>query len=154
MGIDEWFHHQRQSKVIDFGYRMGAVSKSLRNGDFQVTHERPYTCDIKFFKITLEPKSELEMWLEYEEVKHSNDEGNISFGYATKNPLVSLTLDDGLDGRVKFGHREEEKPLGQNQFRLKSTLLPGQSIRIRWWNISGSEKWEQEIDKRRETKAS
>lgn len=134
--VDEWFHKAGSSKILAFGYtKLGKKSDSIE------IVKAPYTIRVKEQQILLAPDEEVTIWLEAEEIKHTNDAQNWVFGYPTLNPIVTVRAFEGVSMDVKFGYRSSAEELGNGTYRLKGTLLSGQRIEIRWWEKEKGDKW-------------
>ena len=160
LGVQEWFHKEGYSEIISFKLTHNGKEYSLENGEAKVgrvsvgkqsnyilaIEENPLKAKLKPGK---EPEETFTWVASIREIKHENEQSISFFGTASMNPYVTVKVPDGMDFDVTFANRKqgELEDLGSGHFRLNSLLLPGQAIRIRWWNINDSEKWKQEIDK-------
>ena len=84
---------------------------------------------------------------ELEEIRTTSDQTYDFFGSATAEATISVQADDGLAFDVAPQHRESARALGNGVFELKQTLLPGQVIRVRWWEKTDMEAWLAENEK-------
>ena len=142
ISTDEWFHEIGKSQILGIGYTAPNGGRSLYGADIQCTKDKAaikYELDC----VSLAPNAEIEVWYEFEEVKHFNDEHHISFECPTRNPTVTIFPCDGVDVRVNFAHRAQPPTIsmGRRTHTLHGTLLPGQYITVRWWRTEDSEKW-------------
>jgi len=163
-GIQEWFHPEGYSEIISYKLTHNDKEYSLENGGIKVgrpekNKQSNYILATKeeTLESKLKPgdKDKYTFVATCKEIKHKNDDSVSFFETASMNPYVTVKVPDGMDFDVTFANRKqgELEDLGSGHFRLNALLLPGQAIRIRWWNINDSEK-QQTIDRRRETKAS
>jgi len=85
--------------------------------------------------VDLPAKKTITVWWKYRLPKHANDSDYSSFSFPTAKPSVRIKAPESLVVKVQFMHREENemRPLGSGYYEHPGTLLPSQSIRIRWW---------------------
>jgi len=139
LAIDEWFHKERQSQILEFGY-------TGSNGKNFGCKRRDYTLNIEDREekeVELPPRATFDTWFTYEEVKHINDEHFITFIYPTHSPFVEVEAFEGINIMVGFAmHKQHSlKTVGMNKYELTGTLLPGQQINIRWYRERESQEW-------------
>jgi hypothetical protein len=129
LSIDEWFHKERESQIIEFGWTGSKDFECERKGYILKVKDKDEN------EITLAPKATIDTWCIYEEVKHINDEHVNTFIYATSSPFIEVEAFEGMNITVNFAMHEQHtlKSVGINKYELAGTLLPGQQIYIRWW---------------------
>jgi|GEM_PF-2768661 len=136
LSIDEWFHKERESKILGFGWTGGRE-------DFECEKE-VYTLSVKnMIEIELAPKETVETWCSYEEIKHSNDQHISTFIHVTDAPFVEVESFNGLVIKPGFTmhYQHTLKQVGNNRYELAGALLPGQPIIIRWYKSEDSQNW-------------
>ncbi len=142
LAIDEWFHPARHSRILEFGYVVGDTPRPNGGGHFEVKRGS-YDLHIEPALLELGPRQELTAWYKTEEVKRTNDVSSWVFLFPTRQPVVTIRQYTGLCVTVGFGHRDAPGTvkLGADSYRLPATLLPFQSLHIRWWKESDAKRW-------------
>ncbi len=142
LAIDEWFNPARSSRILEFGYVLGN-KRWPGEGEHYEVKKGSYDLHIEPLELELAPQEELTAYFTSEEIKRTNDEASWVFIWPTKQPLVTVNGYSGLCVTVDFGHREAPGTvkLGTGSFMLPGTLLPFQSLHIRWWNDSDAKRW-------------
>lgn len=137
LSIDEWFHKERESQIIEFGWPRSEDFERQRRGNslsIKITEEN---------EIELAPRATVDIWFTYEEVKHANDQHIDTFLHPTSSLFVEVEAFEGLNISVGVFPQKQRtlKSVGINKYELTGTLLPGQPIHIRWYRVGDSEKW-------------
>jgi hypothetical protein len=136
LSIDEWFHPEKESGIIEFGWTGKKDDVKFKKEGCSVGVE-----DIQ--EIEIAPRVSIDTWMTYEEIKHINDEHTITFTHSTSSPFVEVEAFEGIEISVGYAMHKQQllKKVGENRYELAGTLLPGQQINVRWYKIEDSVKW-------------
>ncbi len=162
LGIQEWFHEEGRSEIIDYQITFeDGKAFSLKNGDIAV--ERPqkhnqgaYILAIKEDKLDkkLAPDKKFILAATYRELRPVSADTVAFWGVASMNPNITVKIPDDMDYDITFANRNQGEllDLGVGKWQLNSLLLPSQAIRLRWWIRDDSDKWIQEFDEEHASK--
>lgn len=142
VATDEWFQPGYRSRILRMTYQFDeepesenfATSKLKTMADSIVTET---------VNVTLHPSQFITTVTEIEEIKRKNDGVFVVFGNPTANATVMVDAPPELVARVSFDHRSSEDVMkkGDWTWQLHGTLLPNQSIRVRWYSKEDSATW-------------
>ncbi len=142
VGTDEWFHPGHSSRIVSMSYQIDGESDT---GNIAPAHvqKRSDGIETKTVTVMLGTGKRITTSFEIEEIRRENDWAFITFGTPTANSTVIIDAPSDLVARVDFDHRmkEELTRKGDNTWQLNGTLLPHQTIRIKWYRKDQSEAW-------------
>lgn len=130
--LDEWFHKEHPSRITAlYCTQDGATRRDTKinsNEPFMVVAESDW-------ELTFKPRERIAVVFEGEETKHRSDAMFLNIAFASVNPRITVHAPTGVTWRVMFGNRQQGqlREIGPNTRELPGTLLPGQTVQIRWW---------------------
>lgn len=135
VAVDEWFHQGRPSRVISVRCTKNgethSQTKAMPSSDCIVARELTT-------EISIKPKACATVIAEAEETKHVSDAWFLNLIYAAANPRVTVDAPEGIVYSVMYGfnrHAGSVQQKGRQTWELPGTLLPGQVIQVRWWQV-------------------
>jgi hypothetical protein len=145
LGADEWFGAE-PSEILEFGYQIEGekrVDVPLHGGGQRSMDKGRPVIKVPEQKITLPMGKTVIVWTCYCEFKPINSDHHSHFTWATKNPQVTIEADDGIAAIATFpretGANKVQTML--DSYIYKGLVLPGQEIRIRWWEEEKRQTW-------------
>lgn len=145
LGTDEWFGPE-PSKILKFGYQIEEGQRVELEGDqfakTKLEKGRP-TLSVQPQRVKLPRGEKLTYWATFTEIKSINSDHNSHFSYATENPRVWIEASEGIDFVAAFPRETvaNKDKFSRGHYVFRGLVLPGQEIRIRWWEAEKLEKW-------------
>ena len=155
VGVQEWFHHDFESEVLNLAYKHMSGKNELGSGSIadgkaeilshlqggHIRHARVKD------ELTVYPNESVIITWRTREAKSKNDAAYSFSGSAARNPSLSIEVDPALnvEYEVKFQSRHQGDliELEGDRFELKGLLLPLQTVRVRWWDKGMKAEWEE-----------
>jgi hypothetical protein len=142
IGIHDLFFKEGKSEIVSFFYTIGIKPRvEIKE---RVIPEN-YPCVIKTINQDkrLKPNEKIKITWITKTIGRRNDCSYISFASPTKNPKIIIKIPQELKYEIDCFCRKQDDlhDLGCNTHQLEGVLLPGQAIRVRWWDINDSKKW-------------
>lgn len=146
LSIDELFAEGGNSDILSMGYYKSKTKKELSGRKHKSQNGRMVIEPPE--QIELEQRETIDVWSIFQEVRQLNDSQSLTFGCATQNPEVTVHVPDSLGYDVGFEYAGDEDMglvcLADNRWRLPTTVLPKQSITVRWWEKEKVKIWASE----------
>lgn len=133
--VDEWFHEERPSRMTALRCTQNGTTCS----DMKITREEPFMVAAEApQKLSVKPGEQVAVVIEGQETKHPSDAMFLNIAFASINPRITVRAPEGTVWRVMFGNRQQGqlREIGPNTRELPGTLLPGQTVQVRWWQES------------------
>lgn len=130
--LDEWFHPGRPSRII----ALCSTQDGATRNDIKITCEEPFVVVAEAAQeLAFKPGERITVVFEGEETKQLSDAMFLNIAFASVNPRITVRAPQGIVWRVMFGNRQQGqlREIGPNTRELPGTLLPGQTVQIRWW---------------------
>ncbi len=130
--LDEWFHPGRPSRII----ALCSTQDGSTHNDIEITREEPFVVVAEAAQeLAFKPGERITVVFEGEETKQLSDAMFLNIAFASVNPRITVRAPQGILWRVMFGNRQQGqlREIGPNTRELPGTLLPGQTVQIRWW---------------------
>lgn len=139
-GLDEWFYPGRLSRVTKWTCTIGE-RRWERNQATEKREPTDATVGVSIPEQWVNPGETCTITTELEQVRAVSDQAFDFFGTPTSRTKITIRADDDLGFSVAPQHRERPRDLGNGVFQFDHTLLPGQVIRIRWWEKKAHDEW-------------
>lgn len=130
--LDEWFHDGQPSRITALRWTQGETTYD----DITVTRDEQFMVIAESAReLIFKPGELITVVFEGEETKHASDAMFLNIAFASVNPRITVRAPSGIIWRVMFGNRQQDqlREIGPNTRELPGTLLPGQTVQIRWW---------------------
>jgi hypothetical protein len=145
LAVDEWFNPLGRSQILNLGYSMGDKETiivregRLAQGEGNRMWMDDHVLHAEGKQVSLDAKKEIRIWQEFIEYKQANDDHFMFFTAPSKDPEVTFDVEDESGETLAtagFAHRLQNDVISRGPCTvvLPGTLLPLQSIQIRWWN--------------------
>lgn len=134
LAVDEWGFRAGPSKITRVAYRL--ENRQWQEMDTDKAAYESGVLEVKPIEVPIPRGAAVELEFIYQETKRINDVHHSVFAKPTRHPRVIVSADEQLEHYVRFGHRKQAEmtpnPEG-GSYRLSGTLLPQQSVEVRWW---------------------
>jgi len=159
MGVQEWFHKEGHSEILDFSYNLGEAGNEPTKLDIgnAEPNDQGYILAIHADDDPeLEAGKQLLISWTSREIRWKNDVSVSYSGSASRNTQITVEIEKGLDldHAVVFQSRHQPEMItisyapNKGAYKLPGTLLPLQGIRLRWWEKKMSDYWKKGFDVR------
>ncbi len=134
VSIDEFHHKTKKSEIICVGYRRGSLKKEFCGSDLKDrVRDDGWALTFDYKLDDLAPGEKVSVWSEFTQTKQRSDQIGTVLIQATENPRILVEVPDDLSYAIGVQHRENLIQMMQHNYRLIGTVLPYQSISLRWW---------------------
>jgi hypothetical protein len=132
--MDDWGFPE-PSKVIRGSFSCAGERAEIGASD--IKHQLDSTVKANIPQPIHIPKGESASTIvEFSEIRRTNDSSIFVFKTPTENPVIHLTLPDGLDGIVEAGipgSADSKSVAIPGQYEFVGVYFPPAQMRVRWW---------------------
>lgn len=134
ISVDEWFHTPLHSDITGVGYFRDGKRRDFTALELgRRISSNGWAITFSDDSIELQPGETMTVWCETTQYRYATDRETLVLVGPVENPEIEVVLPDNLRFDIGVQHREKVINTGPNVYRLQGTLLPYQSISLRWW---------------------